>query len=58
MGPGIDRYLGLINEGRINDVDLPYQIWESLYRNDPSFQYLKAFVTLNGKEALVIYRIC
>ena len=52
----IDRYLRLINEGRINDVRSALPELEALYRNDPSVQYLKALVTLNGEEALVIYR--
>jgi len=52
----IERYLGLINEGRINDVRSALPELEALYRKDPSVQYLKALVTPNGEEALVIYR--
>jgi len=52
----IERYLGLINEGRINDVRSALPELEAIYRNDPSVQYLKALVTLNGEKALVIYR--
>ena len=52
----IERYLGLINEGRINDVRSALPELEAVYRNDPSVKYLKALVTLNGEKALVIYR--
>ena len=52
----IERYLGLINEGRINDVRSALPELEALYRKDPSVQYLKALVTPKGEEALVIYR--
>ena len=52
----IERYLGLINEGRIDDVRSALPELEALYKNDPGVQYVKALVTLNGEEALVIYR--
>ena len=52
----IERYLGLINEGRIDDVRSALPELEALYNNDPGVQYVKALVTLNGEEALVIYR--
>jgi len=52
----IERYLELINEGRINDVRSALPELEALYKNNPDVQYVKALVTLNGEKALVIYR--
>ena len=52
----IERYLGLINEGRVDDVRSALPELEALYKNDPGVLYVKALVTLNGEEALVIYR--
>ncbi len=56
LAQDIERYLGLINEGRIDDVRSALPELEALYKNDPGVQYIKALVTLNGEEALVIYR--
>ena len=56
LAQDIERYLGLINEGRIDDVRSALPELEALYKNDPGVQYVKALVTLNGEAALVIYR--
>ena len=52
----IDRYLGLINEGRIKDVISALPELEALYKNDPSVHYLRALVTEDAEKALLIYR--
>ena len=52
----IDKYLGLINEGRINDVVTALPELEALYKNDPSVHYLRAIVTEDAEKALLIYR--
>ncbi len=56
LAQDIERYLGLINEGRIDDVRSALPELEALYKNDPGVQYVKALVTLDGEVALVIYR--
>ena len=56
LAQDIERYLGLINEGRIVDVRSALPELEALYKNDPGIQYVKALVTLDGEAALVIYR--
>ncbi len=56
LAQDIERYLGLINEGRIDDVRSALPELEALYKNDPGVQYVKALVTLDGEAALVIYR--
>ena len=52
----IERYLRLINEGRIEDVRSALPELEALYKDDTGVQYVKALVTLDGEAALVIYR--
>ena len=52
----VDKYLGLINEGRIDDVISALPELEALYKNDPSILFLKALVTEDGEKALLIYR--
>ena len=52
----IDKYLQLINEGRINDVISALPELEALYKKDPSVQYLRGLVTEDAEKALVIYR--
>ena len=52
----IDKYLQLINEGRINDVISALPELEALYKQDPSVQYLRGLVTEDAEKALVIYR--
>ena len=52
----IERYLRLINEGRIEDVRSALPELEALYKDDPGVQYVKALVTLDGEAALGIYR--
>jgi len=52
----IDKYLGLINEGRINDVISALPELEALYKDDPSVHYLRAIVTEDAEKALLIYR--
>ena len=52
----VDKYLGLINEGRIDDVISALPELEALYKNDPSILFLKALVSEDGEKALLIYR--
>ena len=52
----VDKYLGLINEGRIDDVISVLPELEALYINDPSILFLKALVSEDGEKALLIYR--
>tara|TARA_B110000438_G_C15802622_1_gene645867 strand:- start:701 stop:1573 length:873 start_codon:yes stop_codon:yes gene_type:complete len=52
----IDRYLDLINKGRIDDVISSLPELEALYKKDPSIQYLRALVSEDGEKALLIYR--
>ena len=52
----IDKYLGLINEGRINDVISALPELEALYKDDPSVHYLRAIVTEDAEKALLVYR--
>ncbi len=52
----VDKYLGLINEGRIDDVISVLPELEALYKNDPSILFLKALVSEDGEKALLIYR--
>ena len=52
----IDKYLGLINEGRINDVISALPELEALYKDHPSVHYLRAIVTEDAEKALLIYR--
>ena len=56
LGQDVEGYLGLINEGRIDDVKSALPELEALYKNDPGVQYIKALITLDGEEALIIYR--
>ena len=56
LAQDIERYLGLINEGRIDDVRSALPELEALYKDNPGVQYVKALVTLDGEAALVIYR--
>ena len=56
LAQDIERYLGLINEGRIEDVRSALPELEALYKNDAGVQYVKALVTLDGEAALLIYR--
>ena len=56
LAQDIERYLALIDEGRIDDVQSALPELEALYKNDPGVQYVKALVTLDGEAALVIYR--
>ena len=52
----VDKYLGLINEGRIDDVISALPELEALYKNEPSILFLKALVSEDGEKALLIYR--
>jgi len=52
----IDKYLQLINEGRIDGVVSALPELEALYKKDPSVQYLRGLVTEDAEKALVIYR--
>ena len=52
----VDKYLGLINEGRIDDVISALPELEAFYKNDPSILFLKALVSEDGEKALLIYR--
>ena len=52
----IEKYLDLINKGRINDVISALPELEALYKNDPSIHYLRAVVTEDAEQALLVYR--
>lgn len=52
----IEKYLELVNKGRIDDVLSALPELEALYKNDPSIFYLKALVSEDAEKALIIYR--
>ena len=51
----IDLYLSLIDEGKIEGVkeNLPEMI--SKYPNNPGLLYIRALLTIEGKESLILY---
>jgi len=55
-GPDINRYLGLINGGRADDVRRELPSLLSQYPNNPGVLYLQGLVTPEGAEAVRVYQ--
>ena len=55
LSQNIDLYLSLIDEGKIEGVqeNLPEMI--SKYPNNPGVLYIRALLTMEGKESLILY---
>jgi len=55
-GPDIDRYMGMINAGKADDVKREIPTLLSQYPNNPGILYLRGLVTTEGAEAVRIYQ--
>ena len=56
IGPDVNKYLAMINNGRADEVrrDIPTLLSE--YPNDPGVLYVQGLVTQDGAEAVRIYQ--
>ncbi len=55
-GPDIEKYLGMINGGRADDVRREIPSLLSQYPNNPGVLYLQGLVTPEGAEAARVYQ--